>query len=121
MANASGSITPRGPPALGRSHPAGSARARRRADAPGGGGGHPILLARPQGHVYAVGETCSYLGGPLSAGTLEEGTVRCPWHGSCFALEAGRVVDGPATYPQPCFETRMQHGQIELRTPSDRA
>ena len=82
--------------------------------------GTPILLARHQGHLYALGGTCSHLGGPLGEGTLEEGTVRCPWHGSCFALDEGRVVDGPATYPQPWFETRVQHGQIEIRAHSDR-
>ena len=83
--------------------------------------GLPIMLARYKGRLYALENTCSHLGGPLCAGTLEEGTVRCPWHGSCFALEDGRVVDGPATYPQPWFETRMQNGQIEIRAHRDRA
>ena len=77
--------------------------------------GTPILLARQHGHLYALGATCAHFGGPLDEGTLAEGTVRCPWHGSCFALADGRVVDGPATYPQPWFETRIQHGQIEIR------
>jgi nitrite reductase/ring-hydroxylating ferredoxin subunit/uncharacterized membrane protein len=82
--------------------------------------GTPILLAQHHGQVYALGETCSHFGGPLSEGTLEGGQVRCPWHGSCFALAEGRVVDGPATYPQPWFETRIQNGQIEIRTPRER-
>jgi hypothetical protein len=25
------------------------------------------------------------------------------------------VLDGPAVYPQPCFETRVRNGQIEVR------
>jgi nitrite reductase/ring-hydroxylating ferredoxin subunit/uncharacterized membrane protein len=83
--------------------------------------GTPIMLARHHGHMYALQDTCSHLGGPLSEGTLEEGKVRCPWHGSCFALEEGCVVDGPATYPQPWFETRIQNGQIEIRTHRERA
>jgi nitrite reductase/ring-hydroxylating ferredoxin subunit/uncharacterized membrane protein len=77
--------------------------------------GTPVMLARHHGHIYALVNTCSHLGGPLCEGTLEEGNVRCPWHGSCFALQDGRVVDGPATYPQPWFETRVQNGQIEIR------
>jgi nitrite reductase/ring-hydroxylating ferredoxin subunit len=77
--------------------------------------GIPVMLARYQGHIYALVNTCSHLGGPLCEGTLAEGNVRCPWHGSCFALKDGRVVDGPATYPQPWFETRVQNGQIEIR------
>lgn len=82
--------------------------------------GTPILLARHHGQVYALGGTCAHLGGPLAEGTLAAGTVRCPWHGSCFALADGHVVDGPATYPQPWFETRVQHGQIEIRAHRDR-
>jgi len=28
----------------------------------------------------------------------------------------GSVVDGPATFPQPCFEARVREGQIEVRS-----
>jgi nitrite reductase/ring-hydroxylating ferredoxin subunit/uncharacterized membrane protein len=78
-------------------------------------GGRQIVLARQHGRVYALAESCSHLGGPLSDGQLEEGCVQCPWHGSRFALEDGRPIDGPAAVPQPCFETRVRGGQIEVR------
>jgi nitrite reductase/ring-hydroxylating ferredoxin subunit len=77
--------------------------------------GMPVLLLRRGERIYAIAETCSHLGGPLSEGQLEDLSVICPWHGSRFALENGRVIDGPATFPQPCFETRVQDGQIEVR------
>lgn len=77
--------------------------------------GTPVLLVRQGGNIYAVAETCSHLGGPLSQGKLEGETVICPWHGSRFALSDGAVVDGPSTHPQPCFETRVRDGQIEVR------
>jgi nitrite reductase/ring-hydroxylating ferredoxin subunit/uncharacterized membrane protein len=77
--------------------------------------GIKVLLVRRNGRVYALGEICAHLGGPLSEGTLEDNSVRCPWHGSRFALESGDVLDGPATYPQPCFEARIREGQIEVR------
>jgi nitrite reductase/ring-hydroxylating ferredoxin subunit/uncharacterized membrane protein len=77
--------------------------------------GMPVLLLRRGERIYAIAETCSHLGGPLSEGQLEDLSVTCPWHGSRFALEDGRVIDGPATFPQPCFETRVQDGQIEVR------
>jgi nitrite reductase/ring-hydroxylating ferredoxin subunit/uncharacterized membrane protein len=78
-------------------------------------GDRQIMLARYHGQVYALEEHCSHLGGPLSEGTLEDGCVQCPWHGSRFALEDGRPVAGPAAIPQPCFETRVRNGTIEVR------
>jgi len=77
--------------------------------------GMPVLLLRRGERIYAIAETCSHLGGPLAEGQLEDLSVICPWHGSQFALDSGRVLNGPSTFPQPCFETRVQHGQIEVR------
>jgi nitrite reductase/ring-hydroxylating ferredoxin subunit/uncharacterized membrane protein len=77
----------------------------------------PVLLVRRGDRVQAMAETCSHLGGPLSEGTLKDDGIVCPWHGSCFALEDGHVINGPATHPQPCFETRVRGGQIEVRMP----
>jgi nitrite reductase/ring-hydroxylating ferredoxin subunit/uncharacterized membrane protein len=77
--------------------------------------GSPILLVRQGGQVFAMAETCSHLGGPLAEGKVGDGTIRCPWHGSCFALDDGRVLQGPAVHPQPCLEVRIRNGQIEVR------
>lgn len=76
----------------------------------------PVLLARCEGDVCAVAHTCSHLGGPLSEGKLDGEIVQCPWHGSRFNVRDGSVVDGPATFPQPRFETRLRDGQIEVRS-----
>lgn len=73
------------------------------------------MLVRRDGRIDALAETCSHLGGPLSEGKLENGAVRCPWHGSEFNLESGTVVEGPAAFPQPHYETRVADGRIEVR------
>lgn len=78
--------------------------------------GVPVLLVRRGGEIHAIAHTCSHLGGPLSEGKLEGDVVQCPWHGSRFNIRDGSVVDGPATFPQPCFETRVREGQIEVRS-----
>ena len=76
----------------------------------------PVLLARKNGELFAIAHTCSHMGGPLSKGELlEDGNVRCPWHGSVFSLKDGSVLDGPATAPQPKFDVRVNNGQIEVR------
>jgi nitrite reductase/ring-hydroxylating ferredoxin subunit/uncharacterized membrane protein len=84
--------------------------------------GTPILLVRRGDRLFfAMAETCSHFSGPLSEGKLEEDTVVCPYHFSRFALEDGRVLDGPAVHPQPCLEVRTRNGQIELRHAPARA
>lgn len=77
--------------------------------------GVPILLVRRGQRIFALAETCSHFGGPLSEGKLDGDSIQCPWHRSRFALEDGRVLDGPAVHPQPCLETRVNNGQIEIR------
>jgi nitrite reductase/ring-hydroxylating ferredoxin subunit len=83
----------------------------RRADADG----VPVLLYRTAGTVYALDSTCSHMGGPLEEGTISDGCVICPWHGSTFRFADGTIVRGPASTPEPCYQTRIQDGRIEVR------
>jgi nitrite reductase/ring-hydroxylating ferredoxin subunit/uncharacterized membrane protein len=78
--------------------------------------GSRILLARRDGQVYAIAEVCSHLGGPLAEGEFNGDEVKCPWHGSCFSIKDGSVIHGPATHPQPCLETRVRDGKIEVKS-----
>jgi nitrite reductase/ring-hydroxylating ferredoxin subunit/uncharacterized membrane protein len=73
-----------------------------------------LLLVRQHGRVCALAHACAHLGGPLSEGTLKDGTVVCPWHGSEFRLEDGAVMNGPSTHAQPCFAVREHNGQLEV-------
>lgn len=78
-------------------------------------GGTDILLVRQHGRVCALVHSCAHLGGPLSEGTLKEVSVVCPWHGSEFALDDGRVLNGPAAHNQPCLTARERDGRIEVK------
>lgn len=77
--------------------------------------GVPVVLVRQGNRIHALADSCAHLGGPLSEGQVDAGSVRCPWHGSRFALDDGRVLEGPSTFTQPCFEARVRDGQIEVR------
>lgn len=77
--------------------------------------GAPVLLVRDSGVLHALANTCSHAGGPLDEGEFVRGCVTCPWHGSIFRLADGSIVRGPAAAPQPCYETRVRDGQIEVR------
>jgi nitrite reductase/ring-hydroxylating ferredoxin subunit/uncharacterized membrane protein len=82
--------------------------------------GVPILIVRRGDHLFAMAETCSHFSGPLSEGKLVGDSIVCPYHSSRFALEDGRVLDGPAVHPQPCLEIRARNGQIEVRKPNSK-
>ena len=77
--------------------------------------GVEVVLIRRGEKVYAVGEQCSHLSAPMSEGWLYRGDLVCPWHGSHFDLETGAPVNGPATAPLACYETRIQDGVVEIR------
>jgi nitrite reductase/ring-hydroxylating ferredoxin subunit/uncharacterized membrane protein len=81
----------------------------------------PILLVRRGERIFALAETCSHFSGPLAEGNLVGNSIVCPYHNSRFALEDGRVLDGPAVHPQPCLEVRIRNGQIEVRQPVARS
>lgn len=76
--------------------------------------GTGILLFRSGSLIHALASRCSHLSGPLEEGAIEDSTVTCPWHASCFRLEDGSVVRGPARAPQPAYATRVHAGQIEV-------
>jgi nitrite reductase/ring-hydroxylating ferredoxin subunit/uncharacterized membrane protein len=77
--------------------------------------GVAVVLVRRAGQIYALADTCAHLGGPLSEGQVDDASIRCPWHGSRFALTDGQVLEGPSTFTQPSFEARVRDGRIEIR------
>ncbi|MFG3280457.1 Rieske 2Fe-2S domain-containing protein [Streptomyces sp. NPDC048111] len=77
-----------------------------------------LLVVRGADGFHVLVDRCSHMAGPLSEGTVADGCVECPWHGSVFRLADGENVGGPATAPQPVFETRLtDHGVLEVRLP----
>jgi Rieske [2Fe-2S] domain len=68
------------------------------------------LVAFGLAAVSAGGLLGGHMSGPLSDSDLEDGCLTCPWHGSEFRISDGSVARGPATAPQPVFETRVQDG-----------
>jgi nitrite reductase/ring-hydroxylating ferredoxin subunit/uncharacterized membrane protein len=80
--------------------------------------GVPLLVVRSGAGVDVLANACSHLSGPLDEGELVveggERCVVCPWHQSVFSLSTGEVVHGPATAPQPKFESRVTDGSVEV-------
>jgi nitrite reductase/ring-hydroxylating ferredoxin subunit/uncharacterized membrane protein len=81
--------------------------------------GNQVAVVRSRGQIYALAAVCSHAGGPLDRGTVRDGTLVCPWHGSAFCLADGAVERGPATAPQPAYETRTRGDLVEVRATAD--
>ncbi len=69
-----------------------------------------LVLVRIGATVNALHAVCAHAGGPLAEGTVVDGCIQCPWHGSRFRLDNGRVAQGPALYDQPVYEIRAAEG-----------
>jgi nitrite reductase/ring-hydroxylating ferredoxin subunit/uncharacterized membrane protein len=74
-----------------------------------------VLLTRHAGRIYALADRCTHRSGKLSEGTLDDGCVTCPLHGSIFRLVDGSVVRGPAGAPEPAFDVRVEDGTVQVR------
>jgi nitrite reductase/ring-hydroxylating ferredoxin subunit len=70
-------------------------------------GGKHIALFNVEGNYYAIDDTCTHKGGPLSQGEVTGSTVTCPWHGATFDLRTGEVVRPPAAVGVYRYKVRV--------------
>jgi NADPH-dependent 2,4-dienoyl-CoA reductase/sulfur reductase-like enzyme/nitrite reductase/ring-hydroxylating ferredoxin subunit len=77
--------------------------------------GEPVLLARRDGELFAIGAVCTHYGAPLEQGLLVDDTVRCPWHHACFSLRSGEALRAPALNPVSCWRVEQQNGRAYVR------
>ena len=83
----------------------------------------PLAIFRGEdGSPTAILDRCPHRGAPLSAGRVEEGCIRCPYHGWRLDV-AGACVEIPGLPKAPAggwpgvkhFHTREMHGLIWIR------
>ena len=78
-----------------------------------------LLIVRRGDLVFALKDTCSHAGGPLSKGHLEGDTIVCPWHASAYRLRDGAVRHGPSATRQVAYRARINGDQVEVSGPID--
>ena len=61
-----------------------------------------ICLTHYEGKFSALDNSCPHQGGPLGEGSIENGMLRCPWHGwdydPCTGMSPGGFDDGLQTF-----------------------
>jgi len=76
--------------------------------------GKKFALFNVDGKFYAIDNTCTHRGGPLSEGDLKGDEVTCPWHGSRFNVKTGSVLTPPARQGVKSFPVRVTGNDVEV-------
>ncbi len=76
--------------------------------------GKRIALFNVGGTYYAIDDTCTHRGGPLSEGMLSGAEVVCPWHGATFDIKTGKVLSPPAPTGVASYPVRVTGTDIEV-------
>ena len=78
--------------------------------------GRRFRVVEIDGTLLAHATVCAHALGPLDAAEVEDGCVRCPWHGYRFDVRTGRSADGRglrlATAPRVVVDA--ESGQVQL-------
>ena len=86
-----------------------------------------ICLAHFDGQLAALDNRCPHQGGPLGEGSIENGYLRCPWHGWDFHPITGKPPggydDGVTTYPVEVRDdgvyVAFEEQEVHVRTVAD--
>ena len=76
--------------------------------------GQKIALFNVEGTYYAIGDTCTHRGGPLSEGDVQGTKVTCPWHGADFDLKTGDALGPPAQKGVPSYKVAVEGDDIKV-------
>ncbi len=77
-------------------------------------GGRSIALFKLGEEFFAINDTCTHEGGPLSDGNINGDEIECPWHGACFNIRSGKVSLDPADEDVSTYDVRLSNDVIEI-------
>lgn len=76
--------------------------------------GKQIALFNVDGQFFAIDNTCSHKGGPLTEGEVSGHVVTCPWHSGRFDVRTGEVVGPPPQRAVTRYGVRVTGSDIEV-------
>ena len=66
-----------------------------------------FAVTRHEGEYGCLDNACPHQGGPLGEGSIENGWLRCPWHGYDYSPTDGTPPGGFSDAPA-CFQTEVR-------------
>jgi thiamine pyrophosphate-dependent acetolactate synthase large subunit-like protein/nitrite reductase/ring-hydroxylating ferredoxin subunit len=79
--------------------------------------GRPVALTRCGGRLGALENRCPHQGGPVGEGSIENGWLRCPWHGYDYDPLTGRPPEG-FTDAVTAYDVEEREDGIFVRLPA---
>ncbi|MCH8029448.1 MAG: non-heme iron oxygenase ferredoxin subunit [Candidatus Dadabacteria bacterium] len=73
-----------------------------------------IAIFNLDGEFFAIDNTCTHRGGPLSQGDIDGDVVTCPWHGAEFNVKSGDVVSSPAPKGVSTYRVEVEGDTIKI-------
>ncbi len=82
-------------------------------------GTQTFAVSHYDGQYGCIDNACPHQGGPLGEGSIENGWLRCPWHGYDYSPLTGQPPGGFSDAPD-CFTTEVREDgvYVSLPTPS---
>lgn len=66
-----------------------------------------LVVTRLNEDIGVINNSCPHMGGPLGEGTIENGFIKCPWHGYEFHTCTGKSPEG--------FDDEVQAYNVEIK------
>ncbi len=79
--------------------------------------GRTVALFNIGGTYYAIDDTCTHQGGPLSEGEVDGTVVTCPLHGACFDVTSGEVLGPPAAEGVARHTVQVHGNDVTIELP----
>ena len=75
----------------------------------------PVAVFNADGELFAIDDTCTHQDASLADGWLDDCSVECPLHASCFDLRTGKVSGPPAKTPVRTHRVVVQDGVVYVQ------
>ncbi|NOX56490.1 MAG: Rieske 2Fe-2S domain-containing protein [Planctomycetes bacterium] len=82
-------------------------------------GGRLVAVFCVDGEYWAIDDVCPHQGASLAGGTVEGGSVVCPWHAWKFCIRRGKWLDcGDSSLGIDTFATRVVGDEVQVEVPN---
>jgi nitrite reductase/ring-hydroxylating ferredoxin subunit len=79
--------------------------------------GRTLGVFNVNGTFYAIDDTCTHRGAPLSEGECAGTEVTCPWHGARFDLTTGGHLSPPAPKDVTAYKVQVVGDEVQVDVP----